>query len=121
MVVYDDGMVEPVRIFDHGVVYNDPETFGEYHLSYRTGDILSPKVEMYEPLAKEMDDFAVAVRSGRETVASGQLATDVVRLTQAADESLRQGGARVPVDDGKLAALAAGPGNGDVRAGEIQG
>jgi hypothetical protein len=44
---------------------------------------------------------------------------DVVRVTQAADESLRQGGARVPVDDGKLAALAAG--NGDVRAGEVQG
>ena len=119
MVIYDDGMVEPVRIFDHGVVYKDPETFGEYHLSYRTGDILSPKVEMYEPLAKEMDDFAVAVRSGSETVASGQLAMDVVRVTQAADESLRQGGARVPVDDGKLAALAAG--NGDGRAGEVEG
>ena len=39
MVVYDDGAAEPVRIFDHGVVYRDPETFGQYHLSYRTGDI----------------------------------------------------------------------------------
>ena len=39
MVVYDDGSPEPVRVFDHGVVYEDPETFGEYHLSYRTGDI----------------------------------------------------------------------------------
>ena len=45
MVVYDDGAAEPVRIFDHGVVYEDPETFGEYQLSYRTGDILSPKLE----------------------------------------------------------------------------
>jgi len=119
MVVYDDGTVEPVRVFDHGVVYKDPETFGEYHLSYRTGDILSPKVEMYEPLAREMDDFAEAVRSGRETVASGELAKDVVRLTQAADESLRQGGTRVLVGDRKLAALAVGYGNGG--AGEVQG
>ncbi len=37
MVVYDDGSAEPVRVFDHGVVYKDPETFGEYKLSYRTG------------------------------------------------------------------------------------
>jgi hypothetical protein len=36
MVVYDDGSSEPIRIFDRGVVYKDPETFGEYKLSYRT-------------------------------------------------------------------------------------
>jgi predicted dehydrogenase len=104
MVVYDDGTVEPVRVFDHGVVYKDPETFGEYHLSYRTGDILSPKVEMYEPLAREMDDFAEAVRSGRDTVASGQLAKDVVRITQATDESLGRGGAEVGVRGSTLVA-----------------
>ena len=40
MVVYEDGATEPIRLFDHGVVYRDPETFGEYHLSYRTGDIV---------------------------------------------------------------------------------
>ena len=54
MVVYDDGAAEPMRIFDHGVVYRDPETFGEYHLSYRTGDIVSPKLETHEPLAAEL-------------------------------------------------------------------
>ncbi len=37
MVIYDDGATEPVRLFDQGVVYRDPETFGEYHLSYRSG------------------------------------------------------------------------------------
>ncbi len=95
MVIYDDGAVEPVRVFDHGVVYKDPETFGEYHLSYRTGDILSPKVEGYEPLARELHDFATAVRSGRQTLASAQLAKDVVRLTEAADTSLRRGGREV--------------------------
>ena len=45
MVVYDDGAPEPVRMFDRGVVYRDPETFGEYHLSYRSGDVISPKIE----------------------------------------------------------------------------
>jgi predicted dehydrogenase len=95
MVVYDDGMPEPVRIFDHGVVYKDPETYGEYHLSYRTGDILSPKIETSEPLAAEMADFAAAIRDGGETVASAELAQSVVRLTEAADESLRRNGAEI--------------------------
>jgi predicted dehydrogenase len=126
MIVYDDGTAEPVRIFDRGVVYKDPETFGEYHLSYRTGDILSPKVEMYEPLMKEMDDFAEAVRCGRETVAGAQLAKDVVRITQAADESLRRGGAEVRVRGGEvrdgevLAALADGT-TAVIASGEVPG
>jgi predicted dehydrogenase len=97
MVVYDEGTVEPVRVFNHGVVYRDPETFGEYHLSYRTGDILSPKLDSYEPLARELEDFTQAVRSHGTTVAGGRLARDVVRLTEAADESLRRGGKEVAV------------------------
>lgn len=95
MIVYDDGTPEPVRVFDHGVVYKDPETYGEYHLSYRTGDILSPKVDSSEPLSEEMIDFISAIRSGGETVASAQLARGVVCLTEAADESLRLGGEEV--------------------------
>ena len=43
--MYEDGAAEPIRLFDHGVVYHDPETFGEYQLSYRTGDIIAPKLE----------------------------------------------------------------------------
>ena len=38
-VVYDDGTTEPVRVFDSGAEIRDPETFGEYKLTYRTGDI----------------------------------------------------------------------------------
>lgn len=98
MVVYDDGSAEPLRVFDHGVVYKDPETFGEYRLSYRTGDILSPKVETYEPLTKELDDFVAAISAGRATVASAALARNVVRVTEAADESLQRGGAEVLIE-----------------------
>ena len=91
MVVYDDGAVEPVRVFDHGVVYRDPETFGQYHLSYRTGDIVSPKLESHEPLHEELDDFATSIRSGRPLRSDARLARDVVRLTEAADRALQSG------------------------------
>jgi predicted dehydrogenase len=98
MVVYEDGAQEPVRVFDHGVVYKDPETFGEHQLSYRTGDILSPKIGSHEPLAEELRDFAASIRCGSETVASARMARDVVCLAEAADRSLRQGGAEVVID-----------------------
>jgi predicted dehydrogenase len=98
MVVYDDGSGEPIRLFDHGVVYEDPETFGEYHLSYRTGNILSPHLATYEPLAAELTDFSEAIRTGRPMHEQVRLARDVVRLTEAADQSLHRGGAEVTLD-----------------------
>jgi predicted dehydrogenase len=95
MVVYDDGAPEPIRLFDHGVVYEDPETFGQYHLSYRTGDILSPKLESYEPLYAELDDFAEAIRRGGGLSAQTRLARDVVQIIEAAELSLQCGGAPI--------------------------
>lgn len=97
MVVYDDGAPEPVRVFDHGVVYEDPETFGEYQLSYRTGDIVSPRIDTWEPLTEEMKDFVNAARDGGEPVASAAMARNVVRLAEAADLSLQQGGTEVEI------------------------
>ncbi len=98
MVIYDDGAAEPVRLFDRGVVYRDPETFGEYHLSYRSGDILSPKIESYEPLSLELGDFIGAVRSDDRMEFHTALARSVVRIVEAADWSLQAGGKEVSLD-----------------------
>jgi predicted dehydrogenase len=98
MAVYDDGTAEPIRLFDHGVVYQDPETFGQYHLSYRTGDIISPKIDTYEPLAAELADFARAIREGDTTGWEAALARDVVRIAEAADRSMRRGGVEVRLE-----------------------
>lgn len=95
MVVYDDGDPEPIKIFDHGVVYEDPETFGQYQLSYRTGDIVSPKLDTAEPIATELADFAAAVRAGVPPEGHLELARNVASLSEAADESLREGGMEV--------------------------
>jgi predicted dehydrogenase len=92
MVVYDDGSTEPIKVFNHGVVYQDPETFGEYHLSYRTGDIVSPKIDAAEPILLELADFAAAVEAHEAPVGHLELARNVARLTEAAEESLRTGG-----------------------------
>jgi predicted dehydrogenase len=95
MVIYDDGAAEPVRLFDRGVVYRDPETFGEYHLSYRSGDVISPKIESYEPLGLELGDFVNAIRTGQRMEFHTAVAQSVVRIVEAADQSLRAGGSEV--------------------------
>jgi predicted dehydrogenase len=88
MVVYDDTSPEPVRIFDSGVSLPDPETFGEYRLSYRTGDIVSPAIVPKEPLSLEFADFALSVRTGGTPRSSAQVGLEVVRTIEAAEESL---------------------------------
>jgi predicted dehydrogenase len=98
MVVYDDTSVEPIRIFDSGADLRDPETFGEFRLTYRTGDIISPRVDVIEPLQLELADFCEAIRSGAEPRASGGLGLDVIRIIEAVDRSLEEGGAPVSVD-----------------------
>jgi len=95
MVIYDDGAPEPVRLFDRGVVYRDPETFGEYHLSYRSGDVVSPRIETHEPLGLELGDFISAIRTGAQMKFHTAVARSVVRIVEAADNSLKQGGREI--------------------------
>jgi predicted dehydrogenase len=99
MVVYDDTSSEPVRFFDSGVSFRDPETFGEFQLSYRTGDIVSPRVENAEPLFLELLDFVRAIRDGSSTVSDPSLGVEVVKTIEAVEESLVGGGARVAVGE----------------------
>jgi len=95
MVIYDDGAPEPVRLFDRGVVYRDPETFGEYHLSYRSGDVVSPRIETHEPLGLELGDFISAIRTGAQMKFHTAVARSVVRIVEAADNSLKEGGREI--------------------------
>ncbi|HEY5320956.1 MAG TPA: Gfo/Idh/MocA family oxidoreductase [Galbitalea sp.] len=100
MVVYDDTSNEPVRVFDSGVTLRDPQTFGEYRLSYRTGDIVSPRIDPAEPLSLEMQDFCKAVREGVEPRSSAQLGCDVVRMIECVEESLARATARTDLPSG---------------------
>lgn len=97
MVLYDDTSSEPLRIFDSGVELPEPETFGEYRLTYRTGDIVSPRVDAAEPLLLELRDFCASVRSGTDPRSSATLGLEVVRMIEAVDASLELGGTRVEV------------------------
>jgi predicted dehydrogenase len=104
MLVYDDGSsIEPVRIFDSGVLLKEPETFGEYRMTYRSGDIVSPHLPAAEPLLLELADFCEAIRLGRAPRSSPEIGIEVVRMIEAVDRSLADHGARVGVDVAELA------------------
>jgi predicted dehydrogenase len=107
MVVYDDTSSEPVRVFDSGAVLPNPETFGEYKLTYRTGDIISPHLDAAEPLYRELEDFREAIISGSVPRSSSELGLEVVRMIEAVDASLEREGARIPMPTWAPQSLAA--------------
>jgi predicted dehydrogenase len=93
MISYDDTLSdEPVRLYDRGMEFTTPESFGEYQLTYRSGDVVIPRVEAAEPLALELQDFARAILTGSTPASSAQLGLDVVRAMEAIEESLLRGG-----------------------------
>ena len=101
MIVYDDTSKEPVRVFDSGVMVDAPTSFGEYQLTYRTGDIVSPHVNSAEPLTLELADFCESIRTGAAPRSDAQLGLDVVRIIEAVETSLRDEGRRTPASSGE--------------------
>jgi hypothetical protein len=98
MVQYDDTATdEAVRVFDRGMEFSTPKTFGEYQLTYRSGDMIVPRLEAAEPLSLELADFARAIRTGEAPRSSAQLGLQIVQAMEAAEESLRRNGHPVAV------------------------
>ncbi len=103
MVVYDDvDMNDKIRVYNRGVdVPDHTSTFGEFQLSYRYGDVVSPHLPWSEPLAVECNHFAEAILEGRTPLSDGRNGVQIVRTLEAADASLAADGAFVdiPQDD----------------------
>jgi predicted dehydrogenase len=107
MVVYDDtASDEAIRVYDRGMDFSPPATFGEYQLTYRSGDMLVPRIDAAEPLGLELADFAHAIHTGEEPSSNAQLGLEIVRAIDAADESLRRGGEPVTLDVAGVQAAA---------------
>ncbi|MCK4909056.1 MAG: Gfo/Idh/MocA family oxidoreductase [Planctomycetes bacterium] len=98
MLVYDDTQtVEKIKLFDHGVDFKDPETFGEYQLSYRTGDIISPKLKTFEPLREELRHFIDCLKLNQAPRTDGESGLRVVKVLEAAEQSMKQQGKLISI------------------------
>ncbi len=109
MVSYEDTSAdESVRIYDRGMdvaAAEVPATFGEYQLTYRSGDIVVPRIEAAEPLGLELADFAHAIRTGEEPRSNGALGLAVVRALEAAHRSMEHAGNPIQLGDGERLSL----------------
>lgn len=99
MILYDD--IEPtekVRVYDKGVTasrVSDREAAYQTLVSYRTGDVWAPKLDSTEALKYVVADFLDALRLGRKPLSDGQAGLRVVRLLEAAQQSIKNGGMAV--------------------------
>lgn len=92
MVVYDDTELDKVRIYDRGTDPKEHESFGEFQLAHRTGDIVSPRIATDEPIALQTQEFLQVVEHGRRPRTDGRNGLRVVEALSAATKSIEEGG-----------------------------
>jgi predicted dehydrogenase len=96
MLIYDDTQnIEKIKIYDKGVEFNNPEDFGEFQLSYRTGEIVSPILNNAEPLQVELRHFLDCVEGRKNPMTDGLCGLRVVKILEMAEISLRNGGTQL--------------------------
>jgi predicted dehydrogenase len=99
MIVYDDTEpLEKIKIYDARVeVPPHYDTFAEFTYSYHYGDAYVPYIKQDEPLKLECQHFLECIREQCTPITSGRLGLDVVRILEAAGESLRHQGSSVSI------------------------
>jgi len=109
MLVYDDvSATDKIRVYDKGVDGPaDYDSFGDFHYSYRYGDITSPMIEHREPLRAECEHFIDCIRHGKQPRSDGASGVRVVRTLAAAQASLDSSGETIALDDPALADIGA--------------
>ncbi len=96
MVVWNDLEAdEKVKVYDKGVDITNREGVYELLVSYRSGDMWAPQIEQVEALRHELTYFAECISTGKEAFNDGCSGLRVVKMLEAADESLKQRGALV--------------------------
>jgi predicted dehydrogenase len=97
MAVYDDvSSDERLRIYDKGVMPDSlPDAYGEFKMITRAGDILIPKLETTEPLRAECAHFVYCIKTGETPISDGVDGYRVVRMLEAAQESMENDGRSV--------------------------
>lgn len=102
MAVFDDvSNKAKVRLYDSFVSTSPapPESFADWQVDIRHGDVSIPRLAWKEPLRAELEHFLDCVRNGVECRAPGAQGRAVTEAIVAAQLSLARGGTAVPLDD----------------------
>lgn len=100
MIVYDD--LEPsekVKVYDRGITLtNEPESIYQLKVGYRAGDMWAPQLDLTEALKVEVNHLLECIRSGKRPRSDGVSGWQVVRLLEAAAESMTLQGRPVQLE-----------------------
>ena len=103
MVVFDDMQArEKIKVYDKGI--DKPPEYGSYgeSLAVREGDIWVPRIPNVEPLRAELAHFRAVIRGAESPRAGVREGLDVVRVLEAASESLGSGGGLVELEQAEM-------------------
>ena len=97
MVIYDDVQsLEKIKVYEKGVkVTPHTDTFGEFSFAYHYGDVVSPYIRFEEPLRVQCQHFLDCIRDGSEPQTDGENGLQVVRVLEAAQQSMDNDGEKV--------------------------
>jgi predicted dehydrogenase len=108
MIVYDD--LEPsekIKVYDKGITLNGESTTNNAYdllVGYRAGDMWAPQLSLTEGLRTEALHFLDCIRTGNRPTSDGLAGLRVVRILEAASESLVLGGRPVELSPLEVAA-----------------
>jgi predicted dehydrogenase len=96
MLVWNDLEAdEKVKVYDKGVDITSREGVYELLVNYRSGDMWAPQIEQIEALRQELSYFVDCISSGQDPVNDGCAGLRVVKMLEAASESLSKRGTLV--------------------------
>ena len=93
MLMWDDLQLnEKIKIYDKGVDIKTQEGIYQLLVDYRSGDMWAPRLETVEALRVEAQYFIDCIVNDKTPVNDGIAGLKVVRMLEASDRSLKQGG-----------------------------
>jgi predicted dehydrogenase len=82
---------EKIKIYDRGVQITTRQGLYDLLVNYRSGDMWSPQIEQVEALRTELAYFVDCICNDRTPLNDGMAGLRVVKMLQAAHESLKRG------------------------------
>lgn len=107
MILFDDlDPSEKIKVYDKGITVNNNSADAVYQMlvGYRTGDMWAPKLDITEALRTEGLHFADCVSNGKRPITDGEAGLRVVRILEAATQSMKYQGRLIDLDLAEVAA-----------------
>lgn len=89
MAVYDDTLIEKIKIYDSGVSYEE-DVF-----TYRKGDAFIPKLDEKEAIYYECFEFVDSLINRRQSISDAKFGREIVKMIELTNKSIKLNGTPV--------------------------